>query len=46
MIRARFGVYWSLPARKFETARPVDAVVDDIIMHVRPADWTSYPGDR
>jgi shikimate kinase len=36
VIRARFGVYRSLPAKKFETARSVDAVVDDLIAHVLP----------
>ena len=34
VIRTRFGVYRALAARKFETARPVDAVVDDLIAHV------------
>jgi shikimate kinase len=34
VIRARFGVYRSLPAKKFETSRSVDAVVDDLIAHV------------
>ncbi len=39
VIRARFEVYRSLPVRKFETARSVAAVVDDLIAHVlRPAD--------
>ncbi len=38
VIRARFGVYRSLAARKFETARSVDAVVDDLIAHLDPQD--------
>ena len=33
VIRARFGVYWGLPAKKFETMRSVDAVVDDLVTH-------------
>ena len=34
VIRARFVVYWRLPTTKVETARPVDAVVDDLVMHL------------
>jgi shikimate kinase len=36
VIRARFLVYWSLPAKKFETKGSVDAVVDDLVTHVLP----------
>src|SRR5262249_53424234 len=34
VIRARFGVYWALPARKFETAGPIDALVDDLVAYL------------
>ena len=42
VIRARFGVYRGLPARKFETMAPVDAVVESVaaflpFVFVRPA---------
>ena len=36
VIRARFGIYSGLPAKKFETNGPVDAVVDDLVMHLLP----------
>jgi shikimate kinase len=36
VIRARFGIYRGLAARTFETARSVDAVVDDLVAHVLP----------
>ena len=36
VIRARFGVYWDLPAKKFETKASVDAVVDDLVTHLLP----------
>jgi shikimate kinase len=36
VIRTRFGVYWGLLARKFETKGPVDAVVDDLVTHLLP----------
>jgi shikimate kinase len=34
VIRTRFAVYWELPATKFETTKPVEAVVDDLIAHL------------
>jgi hypothetical protein len=34
VIRARFEIYMSVPARKIETMRPVAAVVDEIIAAV------------
>jgi len=34
VIRARFAAYWDLPAKKFETKGPVDALVDDLAAHV------------
>ena len=34
VIRTRFGIYRGLAARTFETARSLDAVVDDLITHV------------
>lgn len=43
VIRTRFGVYRSLPARKFETARSVDAIVEDLIVHLRPQVRHPYP---
>jgi shikimate kinase len=36
VIRTRFGVYWGLPGRKFETTRPIEAVVDDLMTHLLP----------
>jgi shikimate kinase len=36
VIRARFGVYRGLPAKQFETNKPVDAVVDQVVAHVLP----------
>jgi shikimate kinase len=36
VIRARFGVYWGLLAKKFETKGLVDAVVDDLVTHLLP----------
>ena len=35
-IRERFGVYVSLPVNKFETNRPIEAVVDDLVTHLLP----------
>jgi len=31
IIRARFAAYWELPAKRFETNGPVDALVDDLV---------------
>jgi hypothetical protein len=31
VIRARFEIYMSLPIRKVETMRPVEAIVDEIV---------------
>ncbi len=36
VIRARFGAYRDLPAKKFETSGPVEAVVDELVMHLLP----------
>jgi shikimate kinase len=36
VIRSRFGVYSALPAKKFETKGPLDAVVDDLIAYLLP----------
>jgi shikimate kinase len=36
VIRARFEVYWGLPAKKFETKKPVDDVVDDLVAQLLP----------
>ena len=36
VIRARFGVYWDLPTKKFETEDPVDTVVDGLVAHLLP----------
>jgi len=36
VIRARFGIYWGLPAKKLETSGPVEAVVDELVTHLRP----------
>jgi len=36
VIRARFGVYWDLSAKKFETKASVDAVVDDLVTYLLP----------
>ena len=36
VIRARLGDYSGLPAKKFETNRLVDAVVDDLVTHLLP----------
>jgi shikimate kinase len=41
VIRARFGVYRDVPATKFETTKPVDAVVDDLVAHLS---WVNSPG--
>jgi hypothetical protein len=30
VIRSRFWIYRNLPTRKFETARPVDALIDEL----------------
>jgi len=35
VIRARFDLYWGLPAKKLETARPIDSVVDDLVAHLQ-----------
>ena len=35
VIRTRFGPYWGLPTKKFETTRPIDAVVDDMMTQLR-----------
>ena len=45
VIRARFGAYWGLPAKKFETKGPVDAVVDDLAAWLR-AESTACGGHR
>src|SRR4030095_7250598 len=34
VIRGRFGVYSELPAKKFETKRSVDEVVDDLLAYL------------
>ena len=36
VIRARFGIYWDLPPKKFETEGPVDTVVDRLVAHLLP----------
>jgi hypothetical protein len=36
VIRTRFGVYSGLPTKKFETTRPIDAVVEDLVMYLLP----------
>lgn len=36
VIRARFGIYWALPAMKFETMRPVDVITDGLMAHLLP----------
>ena len=36
VIRGRFGVYSGLPAKKFETKGPVDAVVGDLVAYLLP----------
>jgi shikimate kinase len=36
VIRTRFGVYWGLPAKKFETTKRTEAVVDDLMTHLTP----------
>jgi shikimate kinase len=36
VIRARFEIYITLPLRKIETMRPVDAVVDEIVTGLAP----------
>ncbi len=36
VIRARFPRYWRLPARKFETKGPIDAVVDRLVTSLLP----------
>jgi shikimate kinase len=35
VIRQRFGAYCQLPAKKVETLRPIDAVVDSLLVHLR-----------
>jgi hypothetical protein len=39
VIRARFGVSVSLPAKKFETKGPVGSVVDRIVVHDGVNQW-------
>jgi shikimate kinase len=34
VIRERFGIYWGLPVKKIETVKPVDSVVDDLLLHL------------
>ena len=36
VIRRRFEVYRRLPVRQFETMRPVETVVDDLVAHLLP----------
>ena len=36
VIRERFEVYLGLPVKKFETNRPIEAVVDDLVTHLLP----------
>ena len=36
VIRTRFGVYWDLPSKKFETDDPVDTVVHGLVAHLLP----------
>ena len=36
VIRTRFGVYWDLPLKKFETDDSVDTVVDELVAHLLP----------
>ena len=36
VIRARIGVHWELPAKKFETGWPVEAVVDNLAGYLLP----------
>lgn len=44
VIRTRFGIYSTLPAMKFETMRPVDVVVDGLMMYLLP-DMALKPSD-
>ena len=37
VIRARFSVFIDMPAKKFETMRPVEAVVDDLVGRLQPS---------
>lgn len=37
VIRARFGTYHSLPAKKFETCWSVETVVDNLVKYLRPS---------
>ena len=37
VIRARFPIYLNIPARKVETMRPVEAIVDELIAAWQPA---------
>jgi shikimate kinase len=34
VIRTRFSIYWRLPATKFETIKPVDAVAEHLATHL------------
>jgi shikimate kinase len=34
VIRERFGFYWGLPVKKIETMKPVDSVVDHLLLHL------------
>ena len=36
VIRTRFRVYWELPTKKFETTKPIDAVVEDLVVYLLP----------
>jgi shikimate kinase len=36
VIRTRFWIYWGLPAKKFETTKPIKAVVDDLMTQLTP----------
>lgn len=36
VIRTRFSIYWSLPAKKFETMKPMNAVVEDLVAYLLP----------
>jgi shikimate kinase len=36
VIRTRFHIYCGLPTKKFETTKPLDAVVEDLVIYLRP----------
>ncbi len=45
VIRARFSVYASLPMKKFETAKPLATVIEDLVAHLLPnTRFTGAPG--